>query len=371
MRRQRNGLICVVASVCSLRGFAGASIYCGSKWALLGIVESLQEELRADHIRVTAVLPGWVNTVLGVQDSALPDARYIPMILQPDDVADVVSYVASVPDNVVLERVTVRAGCRAPILWPARTRVDRSGLTRTRRPPSPDSATLWAPVLRPWPTLVANWMQGRETGLNGGPKMALLAGQLSRREIEARYADVAAVAGARPAVLQDGLSDGLRVVEVWTGSGLAFDVLTGRGMDVGAARYRGTPISWRSATGDVSPAPLRARWPWLVAYVSWRPAGRLRPPERGRPIKPMAGKPGSSWPTVETLRRRRFRPIAGGMAIDIRFRVRGSVREARPLGEYLYLTRTITTWLGADEILVEDTVTNRGIRRHPTCSCTT
>ncbi len=104
---QGGGLLCVVASVCSVRGFAGASVYCGSKFALLGLVDSLQEEYRAEGVRVSAVLPGWVNTDLA-SDAGLPDERYRDLILQPRDVADAVSYIVMSPSTVVIERLVIR-----------------------------------------------------------------------------------------------------------------------------------------------------------------------------------------------------------------------------------------------------------------------
>lgn len=54
--------VVLVGSVMSLLGGAGASGYCVSKSALLGLVRSAAVELSPSGIRINAVLPGYVQT---------------------------------------------------------------------------------------------------------------------------------------------------------------------------------------------------------------------------------------------------------------------------------------------------------------------
>ncbi|MBU2668135.1 oxidoreductase [Actinoplanes bogorensis] len=62
MRARRRGHILAVTSMGGLAGFPGVSAYCGSKFALEGILESLAQEVAAFGIHVTAVAPGSFRT---------------------------------------------------------------------------------------------------------------------------------------------------------------------------------------------------------------------------------------------------------------------------------------------------------------------
>lgn len=60
----RSGSIVFLTSTAGLRGEAGASAYCASKFAVIGLVESLAAELTRREIRVNAVAPGNVDSPL-------------------------------------------------------------------------------------------------------------------------------------------------------------------------------------------------------------------------------------------------------------------------------------------------------------------
>ncbi|MCY1136498.1 oxidoreductase [Actinoplanes sp. Pm04-4] len=62
MRERRRGHIVGVTSMGGLAGFPGVSGYCGSKYALEGILESLGREVAGFGIHVTAVEPGSFRT---------------------------------------------------------------------------------------------------------------------------------------------------------------------------------------------------------------------------------------------------------------------------------------------------------------------
>ena len=78
--------------------------------------------------------------------------------------------------------------------------------------------------------------------------------QWTRAELLERVGDVSQVGGARLVSFADGPETGVLAADVRTGSGFSFAVLPGRGMDIGFAEYRGMPLSWRSATGEVAAA---------------------------------------------------------------------------------------------------------------------
>ncbi len=62
MRAQARGRLVFVGSISSTLGTAGAAVYCASKWALVGFVKSLAEELKDSGLMSVAVLPGSVET---------------------------------------------------------------------------------------------------------------------------------------------------------------------------------------------------------------------------------------------------------------------------------------------------------------------
>jgi NAD(P)-dependent dehydrogenase (short-subunit alcohol dehydrogenase family) len=103
--RQRRGVIVNVASDAALLGYAGASVYCASKGALVGLTRALAVELAPD-VRAVAICPGPVNTDMmrAAVDSA-PDpaaarqlwASYplLRRVAAPEEVAEAIAFVAS------------------------------------------------------------------------------------------------------------------------------------------------------------------------------------------------------------------------------------------------------------------------------------
>ena len=77
---------------------------------------------------------------------------------------------------------------------------------------------------------------------------------LTRRELLRRIGRLEQVAGIEPFIFDDGPSRGVRAFRFRTGSGLSFDVLPDRGMDLGFAEQGGTSLAWLSPNGIVAPA---------------------------------------------------------------------------------------------------------------------
>jgi short-subunit dehydrogenase len=65
MKSNGYGHIINIASTSSRWTYPDGSLYCASKFAVLGFNEALAKELRPSGIRVTAICPGQVNTYLG------------------------------------------------------------------------------------------------------------------------------------------------------------------------------------------------------------------------------------------------------------------------------------------------------------------
>jgi len=101
------GDIINIGSVAGREPYAGGSIYCATKAAARSFTDALRKELIATRIRVMEIDPGQVETEFSVVrfygDKAKADAVYAGVDpLTPDDIAEVVVFVAGRRENVVV-----------------------------------------------------------------------------------------------------------------------------------------------------------------------------------------------------------------------------------------------------------------------------
>lgn len=61
------GCIINTASIAGKQGYPNMTAYCGSKFAAIGITQSLANELAVDNIRVNAICPGMVGTAMWLE----------------------------------------------------------------------------------------------------------------------------------------------------------------------------------------------------------------------------------------------------------------------------------------------------------------
>ncbi|KAI0198053.1 hypothetical protein F4808DRAFT_267175 [Astrocystis sublimbata] len=102
-----SGDIINIGSIAGREPYVGGSIYCATKAAVRSFNESLRKELVASRVRVLEVDPGQVETEFSVVrfygDKAKADAVYAGVDpLTPDDIAEVVVFVAGRRENVVV-----------------------------------------------------------------------------------------------------------------------------------------------------------------------------------------------------------------------------------------------------------------------------
>jgi short-subunit dehydrogenase len=87
MRARGRGHLVNIASTAGKVGFAGGATYCATKFAVVGVSESVRQELRlmgADGVSLSVVMPAIVNTELGGGLNKPIGQKDI----QPEDVAD-------------------------------------------------------------------------------------------------------------------------------------------------------------------------------------------------------------------------------------------------------------------------------------------
>ena len=104
MKQQAEGDIINVASTSGMKGAATATAYAGSKWALRGISQCWQAELRPHGIRVTCVCPSEVQTNFGGRAG-----RNNPNKLYADDIAGTIFAALEMPRRVLWPELAVFA----------------------------------------------------------------------------------------------------------------------------------------------------------------------------------------------------------------------------------------------------------------------
>jgi len=88
MIERQTGDIINISSTAGLNGNAMTSAYSASKFALLGLTDSLMQEVRKHNIRVTALTPSTVSTDLSIE-LKLTDGNP-EKVMQSEDVAELV-----------------------------------------------------------------------------------------------------------------------------------------------------------------------------------------------------------------------------------------------------------------------------------------
>jgi len=186
----------------------------------------------------------------------------------------------------------------------------------------------------------------------------------TRESLRSLVGDVAQVAGARSSVLSGGKAEGVTAVDVHTGSGFAFTVLPGRGMDIPSASNQGISLSFLSGTGITHPGYyeepgsgwLRSFYAGLLTTCGIANAGAPST-DRGEAFG-LHGRVGNAAAEDVGVRQ-------GWEGDEYLIRVSGMMREASAMGEHLVLTRTLETRLGAKGFRLHDVVENRGFEEQP------
>lgn len=106
---ERQGTVVNISSVAGRKGFQGLSVYCASKWAVVGFSESLRDELCSKGVRVLTVEPGLVDTEWGEElPEGFVDYKNSVNMLSADDIAETIMYGLKQPHHVSLNEILIR-----------------------------------------------------------------------------------------------------------------------------------------------------------------------------------------------------------------------------------------------------------------------
>lgn len=103
MIERRSGQIINIASLAGKNTFTNGSVYCASKWGLMGLTGCMAEDLRGYDIRVSAVCPGSVATEFSPHSGRDPKK-----LLQADDVAHVVASLVTQGSTSFISEILMR-----------------------------------------------------------------------------------------------------------------------------------------------------------------------------------------------------------------------------------------------------------------------
>ena len=104
MIEKGEGVVINIGSVSGKTGEANGAAYSASKFGLIGFTQSLYEEVREEGIKVSVILPGFVDTPLIPPNRQLDRSKMI----QADDIAQAVNYVLTSPATCCPVEITVR-----------------------------------------------------------------------------------------------------------------------------------------------------------------------------------------------------------------------------------------------------------------------
>jgi 3-oxoacyl-[acyl-carrier protein] reductase len=102
IRKRGGGSIINISSLAGKNPFAGGAAYNASKFGLNGFSEAMMLDHRRDHIRVTYVMPGSVDTDFN------PKSAQADWKIASEDIADIVLSVIRMPARTTISRIEVR-----------------------------------------------------------------------------------------------------------------------------------------------------------------------------------------------------------------------------------------------------------------------
>lgn len=185
------------------------------------------------------------------------------------------------------------------------------------------------------------------------------------REDQRRYfGDSTAVAGTRRIELRDGKSEGVRLTQVVIGTGLVYEVIESRGLDLGRCYYKGLPVSYMGYNHEVAPEYFTAQgdsglWQYGGGMMVGCGLAQIGGPctDDGEPL------PQHSWLSNEPAEW--VNVSREGSGDEESLVIRGKVRESKALFRNVSLTRKVSSRVDPNEILIEDTIENEDFERQP------
>lgn len=184
--------------------------------------------------------------------------------------------------------------------------------------------------------------------------MRLYGRNWTRNEVLARVGRLDQIAGVRRCRFAEGPEAGGEVIEVRTGGGLMFEVLPGRGLDIGRCELNGVPFAWLSPGG----VPRTLDGPSGTDFLRSCAGGLVMTCGLGH-VGP-ADKTHGLHGRVHHIPARQVVAEGRWDGDEHDLRVAGVVEETSMFGAHLQLTREIRCRVGENCFRITDVVENLG-----------
>jgi NADP-dependent 3-hydroxy acid dehydrogenase YdfG len=110
MLERKEGTIITISSIAGIRpGLIGGAPYGAAKAAQRNFMGSVLGELRNQGIRATTILPGEVDTPILDNRPLNPDAKARATMMMPEDIAETIMLVATLPQRAAVEEIVMSA----------------------------------------------------------------------------------------------------------------------------------------------------------------------------------------------------------------------------------------------------------------------
>lgn len=106
LRRRGGGHVIAISSGAARTGYPNMSAYCTSKAALEGFMRALAAEVADEPIKCATIIPGSILTDFGIR-SREERIKSGAKFLEPEDVADAISFLLTQPERAWIQELTV------------------------------------------------------------------------------------------------------------------------------------------------------------------------------------------------------------------------------------------------------------------------
>jgi NADP-dependent 3-hydroxy acid dehydrogenase YdfG len=108
MIKRKYGQVITISSGSGKAGYAGEAVYCGTKFAEMGLMEALDRELQQHNIKVCTICPGGVNTHFALGSGRTEGDPALLEMLDAENVAEAVAFVAAQPWKSMITELDLR-----------------------------------------------------------------------------------------------------------------------------------------------------------------------------------------------------------------------------------------------------------------------
>ena len=182
---------------------------------------------------------------------------------------------------------------------------------------------------------------------------------VSKKEILKRVGDISQLGGLKKYIFNEGISNGIRAIDMDNGNGLVITVLLDRAMDIADAKYKGIPIAWKSSTFETPPCYFdKENKEWLRSFFG----GLLTTcglTYMGGPCNDHGEDLGLHG-RISNLPARLIEFKEKWVEEKFEMNISGKIREATTFGHKLELTRDISMNMGEDKLFINDVIENIG-----------